>query len=142
MTDIRVELHDAPPAPLLERLEVELVRYNDSVAPREEYRPLGAFAFAGPEMVAGVSGFTHWNWLFVEHLWVQRSHRGAGIGRRLMAKVESRAIERGVAASRVSTYSFQAPAFYEHLGYVPFASLDEYPTGSRLIFLAKQLLGG
>ena len=65
--------------------------------------------------------------------------RGKGIGRKLMADAEARALERGCHSAWVDTFSFQAPGFYPKLGYEVFGELD-YPPHKR-IFLQKRLRG-
>ena len=40
---------------------------------------------------------------------------------------------------RVDTFSFQAPGFYERLGYQRFGKLENYPNGYETIFYFKAL---
>lgn len=53
-----------------------LVAWNLTVAPPEEHKKLVILARDGSELVGGVAGYTHWNWLFVSHLWVADGQRG------------------------------------------------------------------
>ncbi|MDE0037167.1 MAG: hypothetical protein OXU77_06325 [Gammaproteobacteria bacterium] len=39
----------------------------------------------------------------------------------------------------LTTYSFQAPDFYERHGYERFGELDDYPGDQSLVFLRKRL---
>jgi hypothetical protein len=39
----------------------------------------------------------------------------------------------------LSSYTFQAPAFYERHGYAAFGQIDDYPPGHTMFFLSKQL---
>ena len=80
-------------------------------------------------------------WLFIRYLWVSEALRGKGIGRKLMADAEARALERGCHSAWVDTFSFQAPGFYPKLGYTVFGELD-YPPGHKRIFLQKRLGAG
>lgn len=93
----------------------------------------------GGEFVGGVAGYTHWNWLFVSHLWVGDGQRGDGLGTRLMRAAESAAVDRGARHAHVDTYDFQALAFYEHLGYTPFGVLNDYPPRHSRHFLQRDL---
>jgi GNAT superfamily N-acetyltransferase len=43
--------------------------------------------------------------------------RRRGVGRELMAYAETRVVERGCHSALLDTFSFQARAFYEKLGY-------------------------
>jgi ribosomal protein S18 acetylase RimI-like enzyme len=64
--------------------------------------------------------------------------RGQGIGRDLMARAEQRAIALGCHSAWLDTFSFQAPRFYQKLGYEVFGVLD-YPPKHKRFFLQKRL---
>lgn len=90
------------------------------------------------DLRAGIDGYTHAGWLFVRYLWVHTELRRGGLGRGLMEQAERRARELGCHSAWVDTFSFQAPGFYEKLGYREFGRLD-YPPGHQRIFFQKQL---
>jgi ribosomal protein S18 acetylase RimI-like enzyme len=92
------------------------------------------------EVVGGLIGHYHWEWLQIEVLAVVKHLRGQGWGKRLMAEAEQIGVTAGCHHAWVDTFSFQAPGFYEKLGYRIFGELPEYPTGQTRFFLAKQLL--
>ena len=94
---------------------------------------------AGQEVVAGLIGELAYGWLTVETLWVAKNHRGQGLGSRLLAAGEARATARGCHAAHLSTYSFQAPEFYERRGYERFGELQDYPGDESMVFLRKRL---
>jgi ribosomal protein S18 acetylase RimI-like enzyme len=91
-------------------------------------------------LIGGLIGFLHWEWLRIEILAVAPEYRGSGWGRRLMAEAERRAIAGGCRQAWVDTFDFQAPDFYEHLGYIRFGELEDYPTGQRRLFYRKVLV--
>ena len=122
------------------QLVAGLVTYNDGRAEAENHHPLGVFVRRESEILGGVDGYTHWQWLFVSHLWVQDVLRGHGVGRRLMAMIEDEARVRGCRASWLDTFSFQAPGFYEAIGYRRFGELMDFPPGSNRHFLWKKLI--
>ncbi|HKV45926.1 MAG TPA: GNAT family N-acetyltransferase [bacterium] len=72
-------------------------------------------------------------------LWVREDFRGAGLGSKLMHAVEHEAIRRGCHIATLETHSFQAPGFYEKLGYEKIGVLDEYPIGHQKHYLKKVL---
>jgi GNAT superfamily N-acetyltransferase len=78
-----------------------------------------------------------WKWMYVRRLWVDESHRRAGIGRRLLEAAEREAHERGCLHVAVDTFEFQARGFYEKQGYRIYAVLEDYPVGHRKFMLRK-----
>lgn len=87
----------------------------------------------------GLIADTNWNWLHISVLAVEAGHRGQGHGRALMGRAETMARERGCVGAWVDTFSFQAPGFYERLGYRPFGELPSYPDEHRRVFFSKRL---
>ena len=128
-----------PSAAQLGAVKAGLVAYNERVAGVDEAVPLAVFAERHGALIGGASGSTQWGWLFIEYLWVSDDVRGVGLGRHLLQKAETAARERGCGAVWLDTFSFQAPAFYERLGYRQFGQLDDYPPGRARHFLWKPL---
>jgi ribosomal protein S18 acetylase RimI-like enzyme len=62
-----------------------------------------------------------------------------GYGTELMLKVEGLAKEQGCISTNIMTYSFQAPQFYEKLGYKIVGAFEEYPESIKKFFLEKKL---
>jgi len=91
------------------------------------------------EVIAAVTGHTWGGTCHVSHLWVHEDHRRDGFGSSLMAAVESEAARRGCSQVILATHSFQAPAFYERLGYKQQASIAEYPQGYAQLHYFKSL---
>jgi GNAT superfamily N-acetyltransferase len=123
----------------LRRLAYGLEDFNEEQWPgHEPWIRLAILVRDGTRLCAGLEGHTYMGWLFVQHLWVTPPQRGQGIGRLLMAEAERTARERGAHSAWLDTYSFQAPGFYEKLGYRQFGELD-YPPGRKRCFLQKRL---
>lgn len=117
-----------------------LVAWNLTVAPPEQHRKLLVLAHARDELIGGLVGHTHWNWLFVSHLWVIYEQRGGGIGTKLLRRAEREAVDRGAEHAHVDTYDFQALSFYERIGYAQFGVLHDYPPGHSRHFLRRDLV--
>ena len=90
------------------------------------------------EVLGGLWGRTSWRWLTIETLFVPETHRAAGLGSEAVALAELEAVRRGCVGAWVDTHSFQAPRFYEKLGYRPFGAIEDYPPGHSRIFLQKR----
>lgn len=89
------------------------------------------------EVIGGLLGSTGYGYLHVDMLFVPESMRKAGLGSRLMQQAEDEAIRRGCMGSYLETFDFQAPGFYQRLGYQAFGQLDDTPPGHTRFFLRK-----
>ena len=88
----------------------------------------------------GLWGFTMFRWLIVELLFVPEEARGMGLGRAIMAEAEALARQRNCIGIWLDTYSFQAPGFYEKLGFRTFGQVDDHPPGASRLFMQKRLI--
>lgn len=93
----------------------------------------------GQEMVGGIIGETHWEWLYISLLFLREDLRGQGYGQRLMELAEAEGRARGAKHAYLDTFSFQAPDFYEKLGYEVFGELRDFPPGHQRYYLRKDL---
>jgi len=91
------------------------------------------------EVVGGVIGETHWDWLYVNLMWIREDLRGRGFGHKLLTFAEDEARQRGAKNAYLDTFSFQAPGFYKKHGYRVFGELKEFPTGHQRYYLKKEL---
>jgi GNAT superfamily N-acetyltransferase len=91
-------------------------------------------AFAG-----GLSGRILYGWLLVRFLAVVPEARGRGLGAALMRAAEARALERGALGVHVDTFGFQAPGFYERLGYVQAGVLPGRDAAEARHYYVKRL---
>ncbi len=114
--------------------------YNVAITGFQAYSPVNFFLRdAGDEVVGGLLGSIWGGVLFIRILWVSDALRGQGFGRRLMEMAERRGVERGCRHVFVDTFSFQAPGFYEKLGYRIYARAEDWPVGHAHNFLRKDL---
>jgi len=90
-------------------------------------------------VIGGLWAWTAFTQAHIELLFVPEELRGAGLGRRLMQQAEAEAIRRGCRHVWLDTYSFQAPGFYERLGYAEFGRIPDCIPGHDRVFLRKAL---
>jgi GNAT superfamily N-acetyltransferase len=118
-----------------------LVDYNTSKIGPAVVEPL-AIVLQDPEsdaIIGGLWGESYYDWLFINFLIVPDSCRKRGVGSALMKKAEEIAANRGCLGIRLDTFSFQAPGFYEKLGYRIFGKLVNHPKGHERIYYFKEL---
>jgi len=90
-------------------------------------------------ILGGLIGATYWGYLYVDLLWLPEAQRGKGYGRQLMCQAEEEARLRGCKNAYLDTFSFQAPGFYQKLGYTVYGELGEFPPGHKRFWLTKAL---
>ena len=114
--------------------------YNRSKAGDQRYQELTIWLRDNRhQIVGGLLGSTYWEWLLTDFLWVDEGIRGRGYGRQLLIAAEQEALRRGCRHACLETFSFQAPTFYEKLGYVVFGVLDDFPGEHKRYSLKKEL---
>ncbi|BDY04679.1 GNAT family N-acetyltransferase [Ferrimonas sp. YFM] len=89
-------------------------------------------------VVGGVAGRTIYRQFLIEVLWVSESCRGTGLGRTLMVQAEEEARRRGCIAAQVDTLQFQAPDFYQKLGFEVIGQVTDVPPSPDRVFLFKR----
>lgn len=90
-------------------------------------------------LVAGLSGYTAWGWLYVQWLWVDETRRGRGLAGSLLARAEAEAQGRGCANAHIDTFNPGALRAYQRYGYRVFGELPDFVAGRTRWFLAKSL---
>jgi GNAT superfamily N-acetyltransferase len=121
-------------------LEQRIIDYNYGRAAATDGRGLACFVRNDTgQIMAGISGYTWAGMAEIEFLWVDDSLRGQGVGGRLLEAVEAEALRRGCALIVTSTYSFQAPEFYQRHGYEVVAKIEDCPPGYVNYWLKKAL---
>lgn len=118
-----------------------LQEYNTENSPVPfERRDIRLFARnAAGEIVAGLLGSVHMHCLVIQIMWVSDEIRRHGLGRQLVEQAEQMAVESGARQSLVETTTFQAPGFYQRLGYQVICEIADCPVGSSSLLMRKPL---
>ena len=90
-------------------------------------------------IVAGISGYTAWGWLYVQWLFVAETQRGQGLAGQMLTAAEVEGRARGCHSAYIDTFSPVALKTYQRAGYVPFGALEDFPIGRTRTFLQKRL---
>jgi GNAT superfamily N-acetyltransferase len=91
------------------------------------------------EQAGGIIAATHWDWLYIDLMWIREDLRGAGYGSQLLEMAEAEARQRGAKSAYLDTFSFQAPEFYQKHGYEVFGELGDFPDGHTRFYMKKHL---
>lgn len=135
-----IEVSDSPTAADLEIIGNGLAAFNEADAGPAERRALAVFVRDDEgTIVAGISGYTAWGWLYIQWLWVDESHRGKGLARCMLDAAETEAHERGCHGALIDTFNPNALSVYQKAGYVVFGALPDFPIGRTRSFLSKSL---
>ncbi len=140
MSTVRVIIHDGHPAAETAVVDNGLGAFNDEAAPLHEVKPMACFAHAQDGTVVGGAVGRWWGGCAeLQQLWVDAALRKQGLGARLVGAFEEHARSKRCTYVYVETFSFQAPGFYERLGYVTEYVRRGYPHGIAKHHLGKQL---
>ena len=137
---MRIELKLDPEAAEIDAVRDRLSAHAEQARPGANYQAVG-FLLEDPqsgEVIGGLTGYALYDWLFVQFLAVPEELRGQGHGRRLMEEAEAWAREKGLTGMWLDTFAFQAPEFYEKLGFSVFGTIEDHPHGSRRLFFSKR----
>jgi GNAT superfamily N-acetyltransferase len=120
-----------------------LIRFNRQAAGPFHYSRvvLTARNDAG-RLVGGLILQSYWRESYIELLWMSGRARGLDGGTALIREAERRARRRGSRLIHLNTFSFQAPRFYEKMGYRRFGAMHGSPKGEHRYFYVKRLRPG
>ncbi len=121
-------------------LEDRLYEYNAAQTGKDDGELFGVFIRDDQnEIVAGMTGWTWASACEISQVWVHPSCREQGYGSRLLKAAEDKAREKRCQIIYLSSYSFQAPRFYQKFGYELAYELKDFPPGHQYCFLVKRL---
>lgn len=80
-----------------------------------------------------------WGQLHIKYLFVEEPYRRQGVGRQLMEEALEFGRKRGCTFAFVETMSFQAPTFYEKLGFKKDLVREGFDRGLSFQYLSKKL---
>ena len=135
-TDRDLDIRPCPPEGRQEILDGLLEFNRDFLPPRID---LSQRVMDQGRCVAGILAYCRGDSAAVDILWVDSAHRGRGLGRALLDRVEELARAQGARRLILDTFSFQAPRFYEAMGYRCYAHLDPLVNGHSRYYYIKDL---
>jgi GNAT superfamily N-acetyltransferase len=139
MTDEHVLTRSMPSSEELQFLEDRLYEFNSRQTGQDDGQLFAIFIRdERQEILAGLSGWTWAHACEIQTLWVHPAFRRQGYGQRLLEAAEQEAQTRGCSVILLSSYSFQAPAFYQKCGYTLEGQVNDFPPGYQQCYLIKR----
>jgi ribosomal protein S18 acetylase RimI-like enzyme len=131
---------EVQPDPLdIEFLENQIRNESSAVMGLGDEAELAIFVRKAGMVMAGISGWTWGDCCELQSLWVHPTLRGRGLATRLLAAAEAEAAARGCSQTVHFTYEFQARALYEQSGYEVVGRVEEFPSGTNVLWYRKRL---
>ena len=135
--EFRVEDH---PDPLdIEVLETQIRREASAAMGLGGEVDLAIFVRDADAIVAGISGWTWGDCCELQSLWVEPRLRGQGLATRLLAAAEAEAAARECSQTIHFPYDFQARDLYERNGYELVGRVENFPSGTDVLWYRKPL---
>ncbi|CAA0195436.1 GNAT family N-acetyltransferase [Tenacibaculum maritimum] len=91
------------------------------------------------EIIGGLYGRSIWGTLEIKTFVVKAENRNDGIGRKLITEAEKEAKNRNCRFISLDTFSFQAPEFYEKLGFKKIGTETDFPKGFEKYYYRKEI---
>lgn len=136
-----LEHQDPPGEGVAEALRACLSAHNEALAGRP--RATASLAWIARDAqgarVGGLLAEHAWQWLYIQALWVNADRRGRGAGRALVDAAEAWGRARDAVGIMLETADFQAPGFYERLGFTVCGQVADLPPGATTYFMTKRL---
>ncbi len=140
MNPLRITTSNTPSAEDLQTIGGSLTAFNDADVGPSGRDPIVVLVHDDTDsLVAGISGYTGWGWLYVQWLWVAESQRGQHLAGKMLEAAETEARARGCHGAYIDTFNPVALKTYQRAGYAPFGELKDFPKGRTRTFLQKAL---
>ena len=124
----------------IQYLEDRLYEFNSGATGIRDGQWLAIFVKnEGGRIVAGICGNTWGGGCEIRQFWVEESRRRQGLGTRLLDAAEQEARRRGCRQIVLTTFTFQAAAFYAKRGFETLCAVDDFPRGHQSLMLRKRL---
>ena len=152
MAEIVIQKADAREGPVRQLIE-ELDAYQNMLYPAESNYQLDLETMAQPGMrfysvavdgaILGCGGFwLHDGYAEVKRVYIHPKSRGLGLGRKIMAHIETEMLREGRKISRLETGISQPEALglYRAIGYTDCGAFGDYPSDDPFsVFMEKKL---
>jgi ribosomal protein S18 acetylase RimI-like enzyme len=136
---VNIEVINEENATVVDALVAGVRQHNVEHLGNEQSKPLTVVARdQNKKLIGGVSGRTIYKNFLINVVWVDKCARGTGLGRHLMELAETEAKNQGCLVAQVDTLAFQAPIFYEKLGFKTVGTIPAFEQSPERFYMMKQ----
>ncbi len=138
-SQFRIVSSDSPLKEYEKYINQKVTMYETSIDMNKSSEIITFVALDNDEFVGGVQGEISNDSMYINLLVVNAGYRGKNIGTKLMNKLETEAITRGVVCVNLATSEFQAKEFYQKNGFKIIMERENNPKGYKCYTLIKWL---
>lgn len=114
--------------------------YFSENKPKSQEETLAFGGWSNRELAGGIIGKRQYDTLHISLLGVKKKYQKLGLGSKLIAAIETQAVEDGVRTITLTTKAYQALDFYLKQGYKIFGELKDVPMiGTTKYYLVKRI---
>lgn len=133
--EISFKTYSDPSGDVIKAIEKPLVNEFGEHVPPYIKTPYTLSVEIDGEIIGGLTGYSVWDWFYIDSIGVEKKHRGNKIAQKLMKQAEEEAKKRDCSGVWLHTITNQAPDFYRKMGYEEFGRMDNCPKGqTRFLF--------
>lgn len=114
---LHIEFQENADSKICEIADFEFNKFANENQVQCDYTPFNFVAKEDDKIIGILSGHTYYNEVHISDFIVLEAYRHKHIGSNLLKAVEEHYKDKGFAHISLSTYAFQAPAFYERHGF-------------------------
>lgn len=115
----------------------EYIKTNSTIKHNNKLRA-NFTVYEDDKIIGGIIGWIKYGWYYLDEFYIEENHRNQGIGSKLISIVEEFAKANNCLGVRVDTWDFQAPNFYQKLGYQICSVFEDCPPGTKTYYLYKK----
>ncbi|ADG25502.1 TPA: GNAT family N-acetyltransferase [Legionella pneumophila] len=114
---ITIDFVDSIPESLEKRMTEDLIAYERTHGIDVNYKRFSIVLSAEGIPCGVINAFTAFAEIYIDDIWVDKTYRGKGYGRKLLQTLEDHFKGQGFNNINLCTSAFQAPEFYKKCGY-------------------------
>lgn len=119
MSDYKIKFVDKLPEDIEKMMRDDLIKYETAHGIDVNFKRFALVLTNKAGKIFGVlNAFTAFSEVYIDDMWVHKSQRGKGYGRKLIQVLEDHFEGKGFNNMNLVTSTFQAPEFYRKCGFI------------------------